>query len=258
MCIEKADPALAHDSLAIYATRKPSIVREYARDTANHSYETIHSATFRNPLTWLQEQLAPKIREKATEEEIEASRKEMAQRGEESVYDTIPEPVSEEGPGGAGASKKKFAEHKYSTANFKISHRKLNKLGQQIAGKPIDWAIMQMEFSEKRVSKRIKSMLVTAKHHATNYKNLDTSKLIVAESWVTKGPRSQKRIDIKGRGRFGIKVHPDSRMHVVLKEGQTWNEKAEKLRQRRLNRIASAGLVREDVPLRNPRPMWAW
>ena len=72
-----------------------------------------------------------------------------------------------------------FMQHKYSTANFKISHRKLNMLGRQIAGQPIDMAIMQMKFSEKRASKRIKSMLVVAKDHATAYKSLDASKLVV-------------------------------------------------------------------------------
>ncbi|TFK55697.1 ribosomal protein L22 [Heliocybe sulcata] len=216
--------------------------------------ESRQYATWVNPLTWLQEKLSPQVRQKATEEEIEASRKEMAQRGEESAYDSL---SALEGAA-AGKLKKQFTEHKFSTANFKISHRKLNKLGNQIAGKPIDWAIMQMEFSEKRASKRIKSVLATAKHHAVHYKNLDPGKLIVAEAWVSKGSNTQKRVDIKGRGRMGIKIHPDSRMHVVLKEGLTWNEKAEKLRQRRLNRIASAGYVREDVPLRNPRPMWAW
>lgn len=69
-------------------------------------------------------------------------------------------------------------QHKYSTANFKISHRKLNMLGRQIAGKPIDSAILQMMFSEKRASKRIKSMLVVAKDHAVA-KGLDEKKLVV-------------------------------------------------------------------------------
>jgi hypothetical protein len=52
-------------------------------------------------------------------------------------------------------------------------------LGRQIAGKPIDYAILQMQFSEKRASSRIKSTLVTAKHHAMRYKRLDESKLVV-------------------------------------------------------------------------------
>ena len=73
-------------------------------------------------------------------------------------------------------------QHKYSTANFKISHRKLNLLSRQIAGKPIDHAILQMQFSEKRASKRIKSMLVVAKSHATKLKSLDEGRLVVGQS----------------------------------------------------------------------------
>lgn len=75
----------------------------------------------------------------------------------------------------------RVVQHKYSTANFKISHRKLNMIGRQISGKPIDHAIVQMQFSEKRATSRIKSMLATAKLHATAYKNMDPSKLIVCK-----------------------------------------------------------------------------
>lgn len=71
------------------------------------------------------------------------------------------------------------SQHKYSTGNFKISHRKLNMIGRQIAGKPVDSAILQMMFSEKRASKRIKSMLVVAKSHAVKLKSLDEGKLVV-------------------------------------------------------------------------------
>ena len=69
-------------------------------------------------------------------------------------------------------------QHKYSTANFKISHRKLNKLGRQLSGKPIDSAILQMTFSEKRASKRIRNMLVVAKSHAS-LKGIDPRKMVV-------------------------------------------------------------------------------
>jgi hypothetical protein len=72
-----------------------------------------------------------------------------------------------------------FFKHKYSTSNFKISHRKLNMLGRQISGRPIDHAILQMMFSEKRASRRVKSMLVLARDHALRYKGLDHSKLVV-------------------------------------------------------------------------------
>lgn len=59
-----------------------------------------------------------------------------------------------------------------------MSHRKLNMLGRQISGKPIDSAILQMMFSEKRASRRIKSMLVVAKDHAVQ-KGLNEKKLVV-------------------------------------------------------------------------------
>ena len=135
-----------------------------------------------------------------------------------------------------------------------------------------------MDFSRKRPSKLTKSMLVVAKSHAVNLQNLSDQRLIVcaclqshtfrtlpnrrdgiAESWVTKGPNQFKRYDMKGRGRAGIKVHPHSRLHVVLKEGKTRAEQQVAERQRKLSKIMSAGLVREDVPIRrSPGASWAW
>ena len=79
-----------------------------------------------------------------------------------------------------------------------------------------------------------------------------------AEAWVSKGPKQLKRIEPKGRGKAGIRIHPDSRLHVVLKEGKTSEERQAEERRRKLKRIVSAGIVREDVPLRNPGPAWAW
>ncbi|TCD70822.1 hypothetical protein EIP91_001512 [Steccherinum ochraceum] len=213
--------------------------------------------------------LSPTVR-KDTPEDIAAARKAEAEKGQSSVFDSlIPvEDKEEVAERAIEKAKSEHTHHKYSTANFKISHRKLNKLGRQIAGQPIDMAIMQMNFSEKRASKRIKSMLVVAKDHAVGYKGLDVSKLVVGksivclwlvrEAWVTKGPNVLKRLEPKGRGRFGIRHHPDSRMSVVLKEGKTKAELAQKERARKLKRIVSSGITREDVPLRNPGPAWAW
>ena len=139
-----------------------------------------------------------------------------------------------------------------------------------------------MTFSEKRASKRIRNMLVVAKSHAM-LKGIDPKKMVVgtansisitsffsrcpdvwlsfcykAEAWVTKGSRQHKRLEIKGRSKYGIRVHPDSRLSVVLREGKTRNELLAEERARKLRRIVSAGLVREDKPLRNPSSMWTW
>ncbi len=67
-----------------------------------------------------------------------------------------------------------------------------------------------------------------------------------------------KRLEPRGRGHHGVRQHPDSRLHVILKEGKTMAHLKEEERARKLKRIVSAGLVREDVPLRNPGPAWAW
>lgn len=80
----------------------------------------------------------------------------------------------------------------------------------------------------------------------------------LAQAWVTKGEKQLKRVEPKGRARTGIRVHPDSKLTVILKEGKTRVELLEAERQRKLKRIVSAGLKREDVPIRNPGSAWAW
>jgi ribosomal protein L22 len=61
-----------------------------------------------------------------------------------------------------------------------MSPRKLNMIGRQIAGQPVNEAILQMQFSEKRASERIKSTLVLARNHAVD-KGMDEKKLVVCE-----------------------------------------------------------------------------
>ncbi|KZP00186.1 ribosomal protein L22 [Calocera viscosa TUFC12733] len=152
--------------------------------------------------------------------------------------------------------KKVWKESTGKTAVFKISHRKLNKLAQQIGGKPIDTAILQMQFSSKRAATRIKSMLALARGQAED-KGLRRERMVVAEAWVNKGPKLM-RMDIKGRGRFGVKHHPSARMCVVLKEGKTREEKKEAKLRKRIGLVRSAGLYRENVPIRNAGPVYAW
>jgi large subunit ribosomal protein L22 len=214
-----------------------------------------------NPLNWVKDKLAPAIKEKKTKEEIDASKKEAATKGQTSIFDTVSTRQLSKAEAGVRIKKPSNPRptlHKYSTANFKISHRKLNLLGRQISGKPIDYAILQMQFSEKRASARVMNMLATARDHAARYKKLNESKLVVAEAWVTKGPKRSKRLEPKGRGRFGIRIKSSGRMHVVLKEGKTIEEKKAEEKKRKLKKIVSASLVREDRPIRVPGSSWAW
>ncbi|KAI0254752.1 ribosomal protein L22/L17 [Lactifluus subvellereus] len=213
-----------------------------------------------NPFEWFRAAVSPGLRQQRPSREIDTAKRTKAQEDDsQSIFDTVTsegEKAQQMDTKPVGTTRQSD-HHKYSTANFKISHRKLNKLGRQISGKPIDSAILQMTFSEKRVSNRIRNMLVVAKSHAI-LKGIDTKKMVVAEAWVTKGPRSLKRLEPRGRGKHGIRVHPDARLSVMLREGKTRAQLLEEERARKMKRIASAGLVREDKPLRNPRSMWTW
>lgn len=50
---------------------------------------------------------------------------------------------------------------------------------EQIGGKPIDYAILQMTFSEKRAARKVKDLLVEARDDAQRVKGLQRSKLVV-------------------------------------------------------------------------------
>ncbi|KAJ7180077.1 mitochondrial 50S ribosomal protein L22 [Mycena crocata] len=147
---------------------------------------------------------------------------------------------------------------KESTIPFVISHRKLNKLGRQIAGKPIDYAILQMQFSNKRAGSRIKDLLTTAKQKAVQHRKMDSPTLVVAEAWVNKRAVRSRKMISQGRGHMGVRTKPSSSLTVVLKEGKTLEQKKADERKRKLSRIISAAVTREDKPLRNAGPMWAW
>lgn len=152
-------------------------------------------------------------------------------------------------------------EHKYSTAAFKISPRKLQLLANQISGQPIDYAILQMQFSPKRAAKRVLSTLALARDHAAA-KGMQVPRLVVSEAWVGKG-LYLTRTDIKGRARMGRKHHPQARLSIVLRYGKTYAEKeVEKieLARKRARAIGNGGVVRTDNKIVNgfQRPGWAW
>lgn len=151
---------------------------------------------------------------------------------------------------------KSYDSHKYSTAWFKISHKKLNDLGRQIANKPIDNAILQMQFSEKRASKRIKSTLVLARDHAIA-KGLNRHDLIVKEAYVNRGT-PDKRMDIKGRMRTGIKQHPHSKLNILLSPSKCLNQQKSEKWTKILNKTRSSGVVRESPKIINPVPYYNW
>ncbi|KAJ7890807.1 ribosomal protein L22/L17 [Mycena leptocephala] len=233
-----------------------------------------HASSF-NPLTWLTRTFSPSPAEaeknKTDAEETISKKKKPVESSSifaqvEPAKDPLPESQAPDSrssllptrPPGPGKFRVSDAFHKESTIPFVISHRKLNKLGRQIAGKPIDYAILQMQFSNKRAGSKIKDLLLNAKQQAVQRRKMDSPTLVVAEAWVNKrAKRSRKQVS-QGRGHSGIRIKPSSSLTVVLKEGKTVEQQKAEARKRKLSRIVSAAVTREDKPLRNPGPMWAW
>ncbi|GAA5920922.1 hypothetical protein JCM1841_003623 [Sporobolomyces salmonicolor] len=157
--------------------------------------------------------------------------------------------------------------HKSSTANFKTSRRKLNDLARLVAGRTADEALLQLQASQKKQAPRLLSMIALARDHAIA-KGLSRDKLVIAQSWTTQGP-SLARLDIKGRGRHGIKHHPSSKLHVLLAEGVTEEQRRRARRQdqwraslRGLTEGDGVGVVpegRRSRPVINaPIGQWRW
>ncbi|CAK5262716.1 unnamed protein product [Mycena citricolor] len=133
--------------------------------------------------------------------------------------------------------------HKQSTDPFVISHRKLNKLGRQISGQPIDYAILQMQFSNKRASVKIQELLANAKQRAVQKRKMDAPTLVVAEAWVSKRSKRSKKMVAQGRGHRGTRIKPSSSLTIVLKEGKTVEQQKVEARKRKLARIVSASVT---------------
>ncbi|GMK58338.1 hypothetical protein CspeluHIS016_0503700 [Cutaneotrichosporon spelunceum] len=129
---------------------------------------------------------------------------------------------------------------RFKSAFHKMSHRKLNDIGRLVAGMPADEAVLQLQFSEKRAARTwVKSSLAFARDHAVA-RGLSRDSLVVQEAWVSKG-KKERRLDIKGRGRMGIKHHPRARIHFVLAEGQTWEQKREAKDAKVLRQVRGGG-----------------
>lgn len=161
-----------------------------------------------------------------------------------------------------------------------MSPKKLKLLAHQIQGLPIDEAILQMQFSVKGAARWIKPNLVLAKQHAVWYKHLNGDRLIVceyqslfhivspsfqvlmrlAEAVVNQDQYGPKQIDIKGRGRYGIKRHPYCRLKFVLREGKTMEETVEIRFRKDVDRHArDASPIPDWTPLRRKTNSgWAW
>ncbi|KAJ1645239.1 39S ribosomal protein L22, mitochondrial [Dispira simplex] len=152
-------------------------------------------------------------------------------------------------------------EYQFSTANYKTGYKKLRFLAKQISRKPAQEAIDQMEFSAKRWAKPLLHTLALARKNATLQKEMDPERLVVHRTWVGKG-QYQKKIDYKGRGRFGMKKMYSSHIKFVLREAEPERDQANRGFRRNIKRFNITKKVwtpmKEAKPIYNPSPYYNW
>ncbi|KAI9482454.1 39S ribosomal protein L22, mitochondrial [Coemansia sp. RSA 989] len=171
-----------------------------------------------------------------------------------------------------GSGITKVREHTFKTSNFLVSPRKLRLLGNQITGLTITEAIRQMEFSAKKPAKRIKSALVWARKNAIFQKQMNPDKMVLKLVRVGRGTKFPKKLDYKGRGRFGIIRKPKAHMTFVVWEQQDEKPVARNAVERALlagelpkRKVKGFKLSRkvwtplnEQKPVINPKPFYNW
>lgn len=97
------------------------------------------------------------------------------------------------------------------------SAQKLNLLAQMIRGKKAGRALVDLQFSKRRVAQDVRKVLQSAISNAENNHNLDVDRLIVAEATVGKTLKL-KRFHARGRGRAAAVEKKFSNITIVVRE----------------------------------------
>ena len=100
---------------------------------------------------------------------------------------------------------------------FKTSPQKLNLIAQTIRGKNAGRALVDLEFSKKRMAENVRKLLQSAVANAENNHGLDVDQLVVSEAHVGKQMK-MKRFRARARGRAARIEKNFSNMTIVVKE----------------------------------------
>ncbi|KAI9359459.1 ribosomal protein L22/L17, partial [Pilaira anomala] len=148
-------------------------------------------------------------------------------------------------------------EYQFSSANFKTSPRKLNMLARQIRNLPVEEAIRQMEFSDKRSAKKILHNLAFARKNAADQKGMEN--MVVSQAWVGKG-RYNRRVRFHGRGQFGVMHHKEAHIKFLFKEAT--EKSTEKTDRRNIRGWTDPSKtwtsLKENKPIYNAKAFYNW
>jgi large subunit ribosomal protein L22 len=99
----------------------------------------------------------------------------------------------------------------------RTSPQKLNLLAATIRGKSAATALIDLQFSKKRIAQDVRKILQSAIANAENNHGLDVDRLVVSEASVGKAI-VMKRFHARGRGRGSRVEKKVSNMTIVVKE----------------------------------------
>ena len=122
----------------------------------------------------------------------------------------------------------------------KGSERKLNLLAQLIRGKTVSKALIDLEFSHKRMSNDVIKVLEAAIANAENNHNLDVDTLFVREATVGK-TLVMGRFHARGRGRSAKVEKPMSNITIVVEERGAGDETAKGKKAQKREAAKAAG-----------------
>ena len=100
---------------------------------------------------------------------------------------------------------------------LRTSPYKLNLVAEMIRGQKAEKALVDLEFSNKRIAQDVRKVLQAAVANAENNHGLDVDRLYVSEAHVGKSIQ-MKRFRARARGRASRIVKQFSRLTVVVKE----------------------------------------
>ncbi len=102
---------------------------------------------------------------------------------------------------------------------FRTSPQKLNLLAQTIRGKNAGRALVDLEFSKRRIAQDVRKLLQSAVANAENNHGLDVDRLVVSVASVGK-TMMMKRFHARGRGRSAPIEKKFSNMTIIVREAQ--------------------------------------
>ncbi|GMH18688.1 hypothetical protein Nepgr_020529 [Nepenthes gracilis] len=100
---------------------------------------------------------------------------------------------------------------------IKQSPKKINLVAALVRGMRVEDALLQMQVTVKRAAKTVYQVIHSARANAIHNYGFDPDRLLVAEAFVGKG-FYKKRISYHAKHRHGIKVRPECRLTVLVRE----------------------------------------